>query len=151
MLFNEIPDAKPYQLGIFDQFVDRTELARDAPHVPLSERAILRLEEGSDSSGNRRALFGEELDQLLVWFFRTIQEAEGWDSAVLCLFKNLARDEEYHRHLPPWAKALFESERDLLFSAFWSNSCQIEPGDSDDEEGEEEPCFTESVLYAVAA
>ena len=136
MLSTDIPAVEMVQCGLFDALTDREELAREAPSLPLSERAILRHEDGSDKSGNRRALFREEVDATLAAFFHVAKESEGYDSAVLMLFRMVSRDADYVKLAPPWMRQLFEEERDLLMSAFWSNALTIELGESQEQEDE---------------
>lgn len=150
MLSTDLPSVPMVQYGLFDQYVDREELARGVSSLPLSERAILRIEEGSDSSGNRRDVFGEEVETTLAAFFHSTKEAEGYETAVLSLFKMVSKDPEYHKIMPTWMRSLFEEEKDLLMSAFWSNSVRIEQGESDEDE-ETEPCCTEPVQFAADA
>lgn len=132
----DIPSARPKQLGIFDALVDRAAIANDVSPVPLSERAILRELEGDDSSGHRRATFGQEVEDCLLAFFRLAEREYGRDKATLLLFRKISRDPDYIHNAPRWIRDLFEGQRQLLMETFYGNSPshRVEPGDSEDDE-----------------
>jgi hypothetical protein len=114
----EIPPPPEHQLGIFDALVDRDELAKSVGSIPLSERAILRDQEGSDASGHRRKAFGEEVEQGLLALFHEMERLDGYDRAVLGLFSVIAKDPDFIWIAPRWIRELFEEEKDLLLETF---------------------------------
>lgn len=138
-LSQDIPEVKPKQLGIFDVLVDRDELAREVSSgVVLSERAILRQEEGSDSSGHKRKVFGSELAECLESFFQQAKIAYGWDWAVIMLFRMLARDPNYLKIAPEWVLTLIVEEKELLMGMFGGLMRGALKRDETDEDEEDE-------------
>lgn len=136
----DVPLAKAKQLGLGDEDEDRTVGKVVTDGVPLSERAILRVLEGSDVSGHRRATFNEEVHEAVEAFFHGAQALFGFDAAVAMLFSMLSGAPTYVRDNPPsWLLQLFADERELLFEVFHDhlNDRRIDPAcpfDSDDEE-----------------
>jgi hypothetical protein len=150
-----IPPVREHQLGIFDALVDRDELARGVSSVPLSERAILREDEGSDASGHRRKAFGEEVESGLLALFHQMQQAEGYDLAVLGLFSVIAKDPDFYFISPRWIRELFEEERELLMETFSGKTDNRWPelGESKDDDEDEKSfiynSWKESALDAI--
>lgn len=150
-LSDDIPAVRPKQLGIFDALVDRDELAREVSSgIVMSERAILRQDEsadepwtkaivgdGSDSSGHRRKAFGNELEEVLETVFQQAKVMFGWDTAVLVLFRILARDPSYLKTAPEWILWLIVEEKELLtnmFGGLMRGALQRDETDEDEED-----------------
>lgn len=137
---DDVPLAKPKQLGVWDAEVDRDELARTSSvGEALSDRAVLRILEGSDASGQRRKTFKAEVDEALESYFHAYQAMYGFDLAVTNLFSVLSNAPNYLRDSPPsWVLQLFVDERELLTETYTGHrdDRRVEPAGIDD--GEEE-------------
>lgn len=137
----DIPLVRPKQLGLYDAFVDRDAIAREVtPGIPLSERAILRQEEGADTSGHQRAALNREVGEVLETVFQQAKLICGWEVATCILFSIVAQDRSYLRTAPDWILSLFVEEKELLVEVFHEHcdDRRIEPGDSDEDEDSEE-------------
>lgn len=130
----EIPDAPAVQLGIFDRFVDRQQIANDVGVEALSERGVLRAVEGSDRSGQRRKRFSNELDVIMLAFWHSALKLYGHEVAVLVTFHVVARAPGYLETAPRWMRRLFEENKPLLVHAFYRDGDRrVEPASPDDE------------------
>lgn len=138
---DDIPLVKPVQLGLGDADVDRAELARGVTDgEPLSERAILRIIEGSDASGHRRAEFNVEASECLEAFFHQAKLICGFELAVCMVFSMVSKAPTYLETCPEWIiKLLFIDEKELIFSTFYGLKDDRRPelGDSGDDSEDE--------------
>lgn len=133
----DIPLAKPKQLGLEEE--DRTVPEVVTHGVPLSERAILRVIEGSDVSGHRRLAFSAEVDAAVEAFWHASQGLFGFDAAVVLLFSLLSGSMDYMRETPPeWILTLFAEEKDALMTVFSNHrdDRRVEPATPFDDEDE---------------
>lgn len=147
----EVPIVRAKQLGIFDALVDRDELAREvASGIVLSERAILRQEEGSDSSGHRRKFVGNEVSEAIETFFQQSQITYGYDWACLMLFRILARDPGYLKIAPEWVLTIIAEEKEMLFAVFGGRMRGELARQDEDEEDDEQDENTEYEAMLVA-
>lgn len=135
---HDVPLARPKQLGLEDASVDRLKLARGVQHgEPLSERAILRIVEGSDQSGHRRKTFTTEVNETVESFFHASQALYGLEQAVCMTFSLVSRAPTYMRDNPPsWLLRLFAEERALLMHTFHDGAGdrRIELGESGEDD-----------------
>lgn len=137
----DVPLERAHQLGLEDASVDRAALAAGVENgQPLSEREILRVLDGTDTSGYKRAKLNAEVEACLLAAFHRGKRKVGYHLTVCALFSMVSRDQSFLRIAPEWLVELFLDERELLFDVFHNHQDdrRLEPGDSDDEDEEED-------------
>lgn len=139
---DDIPLVRAKQLGLNAEIFEPELLKIEVTDgEALSERAILRIIEGDDSSGHLRAAFNTEVTECVEAFFHQAKMICGWDLAVCMLFSMISKSPSYLKVCPDWIiEVLFIEERELVFAVFHGlkDDRRTELGDSPDDDDEEE-------------